>query len=304
MGDFISPLFDAIKEIKKLTYNYTAYSDEELARLSNDSMYIYPYISYILTGRQYPTDNPIEESQLESAKLNLYYTLFNGASISWPKGSEKLHIFEDHEQEPAFPYLYLLLKHDSIKTFVCLNEAFEDDLLNDDEVLSFSNSTNNYELKVNRQYITDVLIGIFNENTDFSAVDKTYLAIFISRNYPKYLQFIRLSDSTLSRIVETLCSYPEDDLKDECELSLQNLLQVFKPADSDSLISMLESAGFYNALLGIYKSENKMLQLLDLWVKAKEEEESVSKSSDDLSFNPFVEPSADIVSEANFGAYV
>ncbi|GMF04549.1 unnamed protein product [[Candida] boidinii] len=210
---------------------------------------------------------------------------------------------EDYElNEPAFPYLFLLLKYDSCQMFACLNEAFEDDLMNDDEINYYSNgsgnsgsysasasasastsspssssassswNTNGYELKVSRQYIIEILLGIFNENyDDFTPNDKTYLAIFIARNYPKYNQFLRLSDYILDDIIDKLCKYSDPNLKDDCELSLQSLLSIYKPTHIDTMIPIFEKVGFYNALLSIYRSENKVLDLLELWLKTKQD---------------------------------
>ncbi|GMF99356.1 unnamed protein product [[Candida] boidinii] len=300
MLDYISPIFDAIKIIKKIVYNNNNdnLTDDELKILKNDSYYIYPYISYILTNRQFPTDKLIDPDFEISSKLNIYYILFNGNSISWPKNSEKLHIMdEDYAlNEPAFPYLFLLLKFDSCQMFACLNEAFEDDLMNDDEINYYSNgsgnlgshsassstppsslvssswNTNGYELKVSRQYIIEILLGIFNENSDdFTPNDKTYLAIFIARNYPKYNQFLRLSDYILDDIIDKLCKYTDPSLKDDCELSLQSLLSIYKPTHIDTMIPIFEKVGFYNALLSIYRSENKVLDLLELWLKTKKD---------------------------------
>ncbi|ODV86622.1 hypothetical protein CANARDRAFT_27050 [[Candida] arabinofermentans NRRL YB-2248] len=297
MCDYITPLIDAIKILKKLTFFDSLSIDDDVQQLKESAYYVYPYISYILTGRQYPSDKPVDSKFLESSKRNIYYVLFNGAPISWPKGADKIHIVADDsyvDNEPAFPYLYLLLKYDSSQMFACLNECFEDELLNDDEILSFAKSTNIFELKVNRQYIIDVLLGVFDQNKgDLTAEDHTYLSIFIARNYPKYFQFIRLSESTLNQIIEHLCTYPTHDLKDDCELSLQSLLSVYKPASVESMIPLFEAAGFYNALLSIYNSENKTLQLLKLWIDARDDKKTaeIDTHLSDEHSNPFLEPS-------------
>ncbi|QPG73525.1 hypothetical protein FOA43_000836 [Brettanomyces nanus] len=249
MADYITPVMDAIKSIVQSS--------------DCDIKYIYTYISYILTGRQYPTDNPIDSEYVVSSKLNIYYLLFNGAAISYPPNTAVLHVndFDD----PSFPYLTALLHHDSFRTLSSLNEGFEDDLLNDDEVLITSKSQ--YQLKVNRQYIVDVLLGIYRQDNDsFTVRDRTFLAIFVARNCPKYPQFIRLSDSVLDEVIEHLCSYSDEKLKGECELSLQSLLSVYKPAKYDTLVVMLEKCGFYNALLSVYRNENRYLQILEVWI--------------------------------------
>ena len=76
-----------------------------------------------------------------------------------------------------FPYLYTLLKFDSLEMLSCLNEFFEDLFLNEDP-------------KLNRQYLIEALIDIFEANDEqFTDFDKCQLLIFIARNYPKYSQF-------------------------------------------------------------------------------------------------------------------
>lgn len=267
LQDYITPILDGVKAIKALE-DPSQRTDQELQHLNNTVDSLYTYITYILTGRQYPTDRPIDPDNMDTAKLNVYYVLFNGAAIGYPEGQPKFHVTDNIDDEPVFPYLYVLLKHDSFRMLSALNEAFEDELLNDDEVTSFSPSGKPNELKVNRQYIIDVLLGIFRQESDeFTQKDHTHLAIFIARNYPKYSQFIRLSDTVLSEMVSDLCAYP--DMKNECELSLQSLLSVYKPTDYDELIATFESCGFYDALLNLYRKENKHLQILELWVDAQ-----------------------------------
>lgn len=257
--DYITPIFESIK-----SHRYES---------------IYVYITYILTGRQYPTDRPIKPlTTRTSAKLNIYYVLFNGSSISYPKGTGKVHVTDRVEDEPAFPYLYTLLKNNSPLMFASLNEVFEDEILNDDEITSLVGKP--YEMKVNRQYIIDVLLNLFKQNEhDFNDIDRVYLAIFVARNYPKYRQFIRLSDTVLNYLAEQLCSFPTKELKDECEMALRSLLSVYKPANYDTLAVMLKECGFYEALLDIFRSENKYYQILDLWVKSQQKSDSSKNSS-------------------------
>lgn len=258
--DYISPVFEAI-QIARQTPSNTSID------------YIYTYIAYILTGRQYPTDITVSPpEQARSAKLNMYYMLFNGASISYPDNSPNFHVTSNVKEEPAFPYLHFLLKHDVVKMLLSLNEAFEDTLLNDDEVVSRKDTGHPYEFSVSRQYIVNVLFDMFNQiSNDFSSKDRTYLSIFIAQNYSKYKQFIRLSDSTLDGIIEGLCSTTDSSLKHECEIGIQSLLSVYKPANRDSLVALLESSKMHNTLLYIYRSENRYLQILDMWFKSMED---------------------------------
>lgn len=274
LHDYITPLIDVIKRIKTFYEKIDILSEDEKQTLSLDIDYVYPYISYTLTGRQYPTDKMIKYTEHTTAKLNIYYVLFNGSAISWPEGSPKVHIIEDYTVEPVFPYMCLLLKYDSEKLLSCLNEAFEDDLLNEDRIMSFGIANNDrFQLKVNRQYIVDVLLGLFHDSgSQFTAIDNVWLAIFISRNYPKYAQFIRISDGIANEMVDLLCSasdlegYPVESWQD-CELALQSLLTIYKPIDLELLEFKVEKAKYYRVLMSLYLSEEKYVDVLALWVK-------------------------------------
>ena len=276
LHDIFTPLIGVVLRIKQFNEEQTSRSDAEKVELINDIGYVYPYISYTLTGRQYPTDKLFPYTYSLSAKLNVYYFLFNGSTISWPVGSAKIHTVDNYRLEPAFPYLCLLLKYDSESMLSCLNEAFEDDLLNDNEmVASGSIIDDKYQLRVSRQYIIDVLLGIFHDDdSNFSMVDNIRLAVFITRNYPKYLQFIRIADSISDEMIAVLCKAGTNrentsitaELVQDCELGLQSLLSVYKPLDISYVLFQVKKAGFYQALLYLYQSEERYMDVLKLWV--------------------------------------
>lgn len=264
MGDYITPLMDFIKLIVR--YNESDGTDvssrTELSR-------VYSYLTYTLTGRQYPTERLIDFTKMRQAKMTIYYVLFNGASLAWPKGLGKVHIMKDIKMEPAFPYLYLLLKFNCFETIGALNEIFEDDFLNDDS--ESDDVYSDFQLKATRQYIIDILFEVFNSSgSEFSQLDNTYLAIFVARNYPKFRQFINLSDSKCEDLIEALCAYPNADLKEDCELSLQSLLSTYHPLNVSDLIYFFERAGFYDVLFSVYKSEQKFHKVLEIWLSNKE----------------------------------
>lgn len=276
LHDIFTPLIEAVLRIKNFNEKENVLSGAEKEEIVNDIGYVYPYISYTLTGRQYPTDKLFPYTYSLSAKLNVYYFLFNGSTISWPLGSAKIHTVDDYKAEPAFPYLSLLLKYDSESMLSCLNEAFEDDLLNDNEMVgSGSTIDDKYQLRVSRQYIIDVLLGVFHDNdSSFSLADNIRLAVFITRNYPKYLQFIRIADSISDEMIAILCKAGTSkkninittELVQDCELGLQSLLSVYKPLDIDYVLLQVKKAGFYQVLLYLYQSEERYMDVLELWV--------------------------------------
>jgi hypothetical protein len=285
LHDYLTPLVDSIIKIKEFNEKFDLLSENEKQQLRNDVNYVYPYISYTLTGRQYPTDKLLPYVDNPSAKLNIYYFLFSGSAISWPPTSPKIHIVADYTNEPAFPYLYAFLKYDSNGTFSCLNEAFEDDLLNDNEVVSFGSADEKFHLRVNRQYIIDILLGIFRDNTtsNFELIDFIRFAIFVSRNYPKYPQFIRIADSVAEEMIDLLCQARNLDgqsiqLLEDCELALRSLLSIYKPIDVDILILKVEKAKYYEVLLALYQSEERYVDVLNLWVKLEKTDAVKSNS--------------------------
>ncbi|AWU74188.1 uncharacterized protein C5L36_0A07880 [Pichia kudriavzevii] len=273
LHDYITPLINAIAKIKKYYQVEKTLSEELRIQRREQISYVYPYISYTLTGRQYPTEHSLLPEDNTPAKLNIYYFLFNGSPISWPEGAPILHTVENITEEPMFPYLSLLLQYDSNSMVSCLNEAFEDELLNDTR-LSYDQNKH-YELHINRQLVIEILLGLIHNSSDqFHFVDKIRICIFISRNYSKYPQFIRLADSVLDEIIDLLCQakdLPEYSLEIEkdCELALQSLLSVYRPYDTDVLLLKIEKAGHFQVLQGLYQSEEKYVQLLELWVRLR-----------------------------------
>ncbi|CDK29934.1 unnamed protein product [Kuraishia capsulata CBS 1993] len=262
LNDYISPLMDLMKESSQVT--------------NASERDIYSYIGYILTGRQYPTEKPMDYRKEYSAKRSLYYILLNGTAVSWPENSPKVHMTEDLTNEPAFPYFCFLLKLDCFSMLGALNEAFEDTSLNDDDegdeekLLNFDvmgmNLVKNSAFKVTRQYVVDILLGVFRSN-EFSKEDHFYLGIFIARNFPKYYQFLRISDSVLQDVIKKLCFPPVKNLQEEAEFALRSLLSVYHPPSIDELGSLFESSGYYRVLFTVYRSEKKMLKFLQLWNK-------------------------------------
>lgn len=227
-----------LKECKIFIYNCLLhdYTTPLLEILANPSNQGFSYLSYILTGRQYPIDKYIEYEEERKAKADIINVLFMNTN-----------------EEILFPNLTKLLKFNSFEMLSTLNEYFEDSVLNDD-------------ILINRQYIIDSLLDIYG-NTHFNNVDKCNLSIFIGRNYPKYSQFLRLSDSLLDQIVDNLINYNNDAIKADCELALQSLLSVFEPLDQPKFIAKLYFKKFYSVLSGIYKNQGNYAKYLAVYIE-------------------------------------
>lgn len=205
---------------------------------------VYMYLSYILTGRQYPIDKYIDINEEQNAKTSTIQLLF---------GHDNRVGDIELDKSSIFPVLTMLLKHNSFEMLSSLNEFFEDSMLN------------NESETITRQFIVDALLDIFASN-EFTNHDKCNLSIFIGRNYPKYSQFIRLSDFILNQILENLLNFNHSENKVDCELAIQSLLSAFEPFDEGKLIEQLTFKKFYSVLISIYKGEGKYHKVLHIWL--------------------------------------
>ncbi len=190
---------------------------------------VFPYIAYILTGRQYPTSRAAAASARHAVATRLF-ALEGG----------------------AFPMLTRLLHQDSFAMLAALNEYFETPALNDDAALS-------------RQYVVDALLDVFAG--EFSAADRCHLAIFVARNYPKYPQFIRLLESCIEGVISTLCANTSAELVAECELALQSLIGHYDPAFDAVLVAKLRAARFWDVLMGVYRAEGRHAKVVETWLE-------------------------------------
>ena len=243
LDDYETPLVDFIKDFRNPEF-----------LLKEDYLRAYSYMSFVLTGRQYPTDRFIDGLKDIPIKESICNILFSSTTVTWPAhNGEELHA--DNE-DTIFPYLFSFLKANSFEMLSTLNEFFEEPYLNDIETK-----------KLNRQYITDALLDIFEANEHlFTDEDRCQLAIFIGRNYAKYSQFIRLSESVLGRIINDLCGNTNVAILSDCELALQSLLPYYEPENDDLLYEKLTAAKYYSVLINIYKSEGRYSKVLEMWL--------------------------------------
>ncbi|KAK6330224.1 Vacuolar protein sorting-associated protein 8 [Orbilia blumenaviensis] len=273
LSDYITPMTELLALIIPLI---TPNDGAEVQSLnSTNALKMFPYLSYILTGRSYPTGEIMSDSEAISAKAMLYYFLFLGRPIQWPKGTSEYILTKstNHNDESSFPYLRAILEFDAPSFLSCLNEAFEDPFLNDDPNTSnLSASAGSSELSedqvfgrsVNRQYIVSILLEVMNP-TDFTPQDTIYLDMFIARNLPKYPQYLLFPGSTLQRVLLGLCNYPGSDIAEDCQLSAEYLLSVYHPPDINSLIDAFTSAGFYRVLKTVFRGEKDYPRLMEMY---------------------------------------
>lgn len=277
LNDYISPLSEFL----------TMIVDGE--GVSEEAVRVYSYLSYIFSGRVYPSGLRMATPQKEiEAKSSLYYVLLIGNFIVWPKvGGRKIPSLVDSDH---YPYLKSLITFNPASFYVALDEAFEDHFLNDnvdmepDEgrqdidqhffgrqppvpaaIQSGRSSPFNEEVSfgtsVNRQMVVDVLLQIAPE---LSPECHIYTFIFIARNYPKYSQFIMLGEGILKSILEFLCVTPTSpEIREQCELAVEVLISKFRPFDLQWTVSLLGEAGYNGALSYVYRSERMFPKLVE-----------------------------------------
>ncbi|KAI5272248.1 hypothetical protein E4T47_04368 [Aureobasidium subglaciale] len=261
LNDYVTPLSDLLallRDVKDI-------QDEAEEIALESAVKVFPYLAFILTGRKYPQGDFLDDEKADTQKGNIYRYLFSHEPTGWPPGSSfVLTTRPNHADEPAFPYLRLLLEYDSASFMSMMTEAFEDPYLNeaqDDEPTVAQPRSNGTGLKITRQYIVSVLLDIMSSD-DFVPEQTIYLDMFIARNLPKYPQFMVLSSSSLHQVLDRLCSFREDDLVDDCQLSAEYLLSIYHPPVTDALINQLRDAEFYRVLKTLYRGEHRPVDLI------------------------------------------
>jgi hypothetical protein len=285
LRDYITPLIDLLALLVPLIHNGDYFTDSGLMEdpiFGVNALKMFPYMSYTFTGRVYPTGDPLSDQDALNAKAELYWFIFSGQTISWPKSTGKPFLTQPNEDyEPSFPYLRMILKFDAPSFLSTLNEAFEDSFLNDTPERSINGGSNRdmpeehiFGLSVNRQYIVTILLEVMNAN-DFASEDTIYLDMFIARNLPKFPQYLLLSGSSLQKVLIGLCNYPGEDLADDAQLSAEYLLSVYHPPDMASLLPSFERAGFYRVLKSTYKADKQYSKLIQTYFEDPENQEEV-----------------------------
>lgn len=285
LRDYITPLIDLLALLVPLVQNGDSFAN---ASLMDDPIFgvnalkMFPYLSYTFTGRIYPTGDSLEDQDAMNAKAEIYWFIFSGQTITWPKATGKPFLTQpDKDYEPSFPYLRMILKFDAPSFLSALNEAFEDSFLNDTPERAVNGGSNRdlpeehvFGLSVNRQYIVTILLEVMNPN-DFASEDTIYLDMFIARNLPKFPQYLLLSGTALHKVLVGLCNYPGDDLADDAQLSAEYLLSVYHPPDITSLLPLLQNAGFYRVLKSIYKADKQYSKLIQTYFDDPEDQQEV-----------------------------
>ncbi|KAL7939622.1 Golgi CORVET complex core vacuolar protein 8 domain-containing protein [Trichoderma chlorosporum] len=284
LQDYITPMIDLLSLLVPLMSNGDSMPDNTADDYYGvNAVKIFPYLSYILTGRVYPSGETMDEETANRAKAEIYWFFFSGKTITWPKVSGREFLTRtDAESEPAFPYLRMILKFDAPSFLSALNEAFEDSFLNDSSEKRPNGSSSTadlpeeqiFGLTINRQYVLSILLDVMSPS-DFAPADTIYLDMFIARNLPKFPQYLLFSGTTLSKVLTGLCNYPGSDLAEDAQLSAEYLLSVYHPSDMSALMPLFKKAGFYRILKRIYKVDKQFGKLVQTFFEDPEDQELV-----------------------------
>ncbi|KAJ0421847.1 Golgi CORVET complex core vacuolar protein 8-domain-containing protein [Aspergillus carlsbadensis] len=273
LGDYIGPLQELIGLIpsqQAVVTNGDDYSVNQLKQYYTNAMKVFPYLSFILTSRSYPTGNDMDEAEAFRAKAAVYDYLFSGNQASTTHSPQA-------NGGTFSAALEVLLQFDTSSFMSMLNEAFEDNFLNneqeDPDELPLP-APRHQGVSVNRQYLISILLQTLAPPT-FDPSDTIYLDIFIARNLPKYPQYILLSGSTLHQVLQRLCQYPNKEMAEDCELSAEYLLSIYHPPDVQQMIPLFREARFFRILKSTYKSEKQYPELILTYLEDPSEKDRI-----------------------------
>lgn len=268
LGDYTTLLNDLLGFFERQEPD-DSYADPSLKTIHlATASKIFPYLSYVLTGRIYPTGKDVDEERGTIAKAEVYAFFFSGSGNTLPNSNRSNSRQPKADTDIPFPNLRRILDFDASSFLSMLNEAFEDSFLNgshDHFIKTTSASLTEAQksgFSVNRPSIVSILLKTMTPPR-YEAEDIVYLHMFIARNFPKYPQFILLPGDILNRVLTGLCKYPSEDIAEDCQLSVEYLLSIYQPPDLQSLVPMISEARFYRVLRSIYRSERQYARLLE-----------------------------------------
>ncbi|KAG8934238.1 Vacuolar protein sorting-associated protein 8 [Tulasnella sp. 408] len=274
LKDFVSPFVELLGLVRKVrqkaldrSANGPIHRDSESTdslaeRMVPKAYKAYSYLESALSGLTYPSQEALPDGLAEVAKKDVYHFLFSGHSVFWPHGAGgKLVLTADYEggAEPTYPYLRLLLRFDAEAFLNALDIAFEDSYLNDSPQ------------GISRQAITNILLKLVSPeesmSPDLSSSDITFIRIFVSRNVPKYPQFIEIPPTAQQNLLIGLATDRDLSTREDRQLAAEFLLSAYTPHSRDQLVEFFEEAGFYRILRSWYRSDREWSSLFMTFVR-------------------------------------
>ncbi|TEB37657.1 lateendosome to vacuole transport-family protein [Coprinellus micaceus] len=268
LRDYVAPIVELlalVRQIQQYRHRIGASPGNTMGVFSSNvpveslllnSYKIYPYLSNVLSGLSYPSEQPLPDEEAFEAKKALYTFLFFGRSSVWPPGDGgKLVLTADEEGglEPTYPYARQLLRFDAEAFLHSLDIAFEDAYMNDESQ------------SVNRLIIVRILLEII-AGGHMESEDVTLVNIFIARNVPKYPQFLQIAPTVLHNILTGLAEDPDFRTREDRQLAAEYLLSVYNPHDIGTVTALFEEAGFYRILRAWYRHDRQWALLLCTYI--------------------------------------
>lgn len=252
-NDYMTPLMDFFVLISGSNHDCLVLRNKQVKKEK-----VFDYLRSILSGLQYPQNYQIFPEETKSkAIVDILSILFSGIAVEWPQHSgNKWTLYAPNDDEPAYPYLTLLLDFDIDRTLRLINQLFESSLLNQEDL-----DEDLYQNNFSRQSIFEILIDYMQITTGI--YNKESVAIFIAFNYPKYPQYLSLSNKMLDNIVTILCEHSTVS-EDKVQLGLESLISTYIPSDQDKFVSMLIERGFNDVLLQFYRLVNETSSIIKL----------------------------------------
>ena len=275
MRDYVAPLvrlFQVIQRLQESRRRRHSLVDGDSAddgeSLVPDAYKLFAYIELVLSGYSYPTRENIPQPEAVTVRGDIYGVLFSDHPIVWPEGAGGEVILPDLA-DISYPYLHLLLRFDVEAFLHSMDIVFEDSYLNDTKS-AFS-----------RQSIMNIMLDTMHSKS-YPSNDITLLHIFVARNLPKYPQFLLLPPTTLHHILVSLARDPDQSTREDRELAAEYLLSTYKPSDSDAILDVFESAGFYRILRSAYRRDHQWSLLVATLVRDPDIGDEIWTHLDDI----------------------
>lgn len=275
LRDFIGPVDELLNAWRNASHVngdlQKFHSREPSSQAEVNAEKVFPYLSFTLTGRVYPTGDAAEVELSQNAKYQIYEYFFSGAALhTTSRTSEK-------QASASYAHLRDLLVMDTASSMSLLNEAFEDHFLNkSDEVddLDAAEPADNPSATIfTRQLIVTILLEHFASDT--SLEDGIFVDMFVARSLAKYPQDIVLSGSTLDQLLSRLSQSEEEDLAEDCQLSVEYLLSAYHPPSIQSFVPFFQKSRFYHVLKSVFRVEKQWPELVETFLVDEEDQTGV-----------------------------
>ena len=244
MNDFISPLEEMLAILRSLLKSKHELSINESAV----GYKILVYISYCLTGRQYPR-GMIADEDVAKVKREVFECLIAKRNKNSVEG------------ELTHPNLRTLLEFDTREFLNVMSIAFEEPEFNVDHAEMGQVSK--------RQKVVDILLQLMVTNTLFSPTQVGWLFTFIARQMAKFERSIRVNKLLFEQVLEYLSNPDDDSRHEERQQALLELLSAggLRQFDDNRIITLAESAKFYQVCELLYEKNRQYAKVLSCYTR-------------------------------------